>query len=77
MVKVRQRMRCIMGFSLLEPNLIRATTAALSDKNRTDYPVQNCPQRAADITTGTISLTEMWEASVLDGHSNISHFSPS
>jgi hypothetical protein len=70
-------MRCIRLFSLLDPELIRATTAELSENNRTDFPVQYWPQKAAAITTGIISQTEICEASMVAGHSNCSHLSPS
>ena len=61
-INERQRIRCIRVFSLLEPELISATTAELSDQKRTDFPSHSCPQRAADMTIGIISLIEMCEA---------------
>ena len=76
-INERQRIRCIRVFSLLEPELISATTAELSDQKRTDFPSHSCPQRAADVTIGIISLIEMCEAFIVCGHLNCSHLLPS
>ena len=77
-IKKRHRDKCIRLFSLLDPKFIKATTAELSDQNRTDFPVQywRWPHSAADRTTGIISRTEICEASMPAGHCNWNHLIP-
>ncbi len=78
MKNAKQRMRCIRETSLLDPELMSATTTAkLFDQNRTDFPDQSCPQSAADITMGIISRMEMYEAAMVVGHWNCIHLLPS
>ena len=53
---------------LLDPEFSSATTAALSDWNRTDLFDHNSPQVATAITIGIISLIEMWQSIIEVGH---------
>ena len=59
-INARHRIRCTTSLYLLVPELITATTAALSHRARTDFPLYLLPHKLAATTIGMSSLIVMW-----------------
>lgn len=71
--KCRQRSKCMSNGSLADPLESAQTTAILSEMALTVVDLQDGPQMAAAITTGTISLADIWRACHEGGHSTWNH----
>ena len=59
MMKVRQHIKCIRVFSMLDPELISATTAEVSDQNRTGDNSPHCVNKPHPPSLGLLATGMM------------------